>query len=405
MGLTLRTCRALSSVDPAAWDALDHGGSPFLEHGFLRALERSRSIGGRSGWDPHYILAEWAGDLAAPIAASASSTGGPAAAPATLVGAVACFVKDHSYGEYIFDFPWARGAARGGVEYYPKLVIAAPVTPATGPRILLQPAGADGPPRELVARALVEHVRTVADEQHCSSIHWLFTTAAEQSLLAGLGFMPRASFQYHWHNQGYASFDDFLGRLTSRKRKQIRKERARAREAVDAIEWVGGAELEPRDLAAIDRFYRNTTDAHGGQDYLRPGFFEALVELAPQRVAWARATKDGELVAGALYLETERALFGRYWGCDASIELLHFELAYYAGIERCIDRAVPLFEAGAQGEHKLLRGFEPSPTYSSHWIRHDGLRAAVERFLAEEHGAIGRYLEELAALGPYRATE
>lgn len=405
MGLTLRTCRALSSVDPAAWDALDHGGSPFLEHGFLRALERSRSIGARSGWDPHYILAEWAGDLAAPSGDRASSAGGPAAAPATLVGAVACFVKQHSYGEYIFDFPWARGAARGGVEYYPKLVIAAPVTPATGPRILLQREDVVGPPRELVARALVEHVRNVADEQHCSSIHWLFTTAAEQSLLAGLGFMPRASFQYHWHNQGYGTFDDFLARLTSRKRKQIRKERTRAREAVDAIEWVGGAELEPRDLAAIDRFYRNTTDAHGGQDYLRPGFFETLVELAPHRVCWARATKAGELVAGALYLETERALFGRYWGCDASIELLHFELAYYAGIERCIERAVPLFEAGAQGEHKLLRGFEPSPTYSSHWIRHDGLRAAVERFLAEEHGAIGRYLEELAALGPYREGE
>lgn len=390
MGLTLRMCRTLASVDPAAWDALDHGGSPFLEHGFLRALERSRSVGARSGWDPHYILAEWAGD--------------PTAPGATLVGAIACFVKQHSYGEYIFDFPWARAAARGGVEYYPKLVVAAPVTPATGPRILLREVEG-GPPRETIVRALVEQVRALADEEECSSIHWLFTTGSEQHMLAGLGFTPRASFQYHWHNQGYASFDDFLSRLTSRKRKQIRKERARARAAVDTIEMVDGTELSDDDLATIDRFYRNTTDNHGGQDYLRPGFFEALVELAPQRVQWARARKDGVTVAGALYLATDRALYGRYWGCDGPIDLLHFELAYYVGIEHCIAHGLPLFEAGAQGEHKLLRGFEPSATYSSHWIRHVGLRAAVERFLAEEHAAIEHYLVELAELGPYRNTE
>ncbi|MBC8073827.1 MAG: GNAT family N-acetyltransferase [Deltaproteobacteria bacterium] len=398
MPLRLRACQALSSVDPAAWDALDHGGSPFLEHGFLRALERSRSIGARSGWDPHYILAEWVGDEVAAVPDAAATAD-------TLVGAVACFVKHHSYGEYIFDFPWARAAARGGVEYYPKLVIAAPVTPASGPRILLQREGTAGPPRELVARALVERVRELADELGCSSIHWLFCTAQEQALLAELEFSPRASFQYHWHDQGYPDFEAFLARLTSRKRKSIRKERARAQAAVDTIEWVGGAELDRDDLAAIDRFYRNTTDNHGGQDYLRPGFFQALVELAPERVAWARARKGDALVAGALYLETDRALYGRYWGCDASIELLHFELAYYVGIERCIGRGMPLFEAGAQGEHKLLRGFEPSPTYSSHWIRHLGLREAVERFLAEERGAIERYLVELAALGPYRAEE
>jgi uncharacterized protein len=403
--LTVRACRALSSVDPAAWDALDHGGSPFLEHGFLRALERSRSIGARSGWDPHYLLAEWAGDPT-----TSSGHAGPVAAPTapTLVGAVACFVKHHSYGEYIFDFPWARAAARGGVEYYPKLVIAAPVTPATGPRILLQPPSALGPPREpsrdLVARALIERVRELADEQQCSSIHWLFTTAPEQALLAEHGFSPRASFQYHWHDQGYPDFDGFLAKLTSRKRKSIRKERTRAQAAVDAIEWVGGSALDRDDLAIIDRFYRNTTDNHGGQDYLRPGFFEALVELAPGRVAWARARRGDATVAGALYLETDRALYGRYWGCDASIELLHFELAYYVGIERCIARGVPLFEAGAQGEHKLLRGFEPSATHSSHWIRNLGLREAVERFLAEERGAIERYLVELAELGPYRTN-
>ncbi len=391
MVLTLRQTSTLASVDPAAWNRLDHGCSPFLEHGFLTALERSGSIGRGSGWEPRYILAEWVGPTAPDRAA--------------LVGAIPCFVKHHSYGEYIFDFPWARAAARGGVPYYPKLVVAAPVTPASGPRILVRRADDPGPSVEEIVAAMLAAVRGLADAEHCSSIHWLFTTEAEQALLAAAGFEPRASYQFHWRNAGYASFEDFLATLTSRKRKQLRKERARARAAVDEIAFVGGDALDDDDLAAIDRFYRNTTDAHGGQDYLRPGFFAELRRLAPERVQWVRARRGGRTVAGALYLETEGALYGRYWGCDESIEFLHFELAYYCGIERCIERGLPLFEAGAQGEHKLLRGFSPSPTYSSHWIRHGGLRDAVTRFLDEERGAVARYLVELSSFEPYRKPD
>ncbi len=397
MGLHVVSTRSLSSVDPAAWDALQHHGSPFLEHGFLRALERSRSIGPGSGWDPHYLLAEWVGPDAA------------ADGPRELVGALACFVKHHSYGEYIFDFPWARAAQRSGIRYYPKLVVAAPVTPATGPRVLLRGAAGRAPAPTTVADALIEAARGLADDADCSSIHWLFHREDEAPLLERHGFVSRASFQYHWRNPiatgGYPDFEAFLAGLTSRKRKQIRKERARAQAAVDDIAWIPGDQLDDDDIAAIDRFYRNTTDDHGGQDYLRPGFFEALRETLPHRIAWVRARRDGRTIAGALYLETDAALYGRYWGADLAIEYLHFELAYYQGIERCIARGLPLFEAGAQGEHKLLRGFAPSPTHSAHWIRHPGLRDGVLRFLAEERRAVAEASAELATLQPYKHAE
>jgi hypothetical protein len=384
--LTLRVHSDLSGVNPAEWDALDHGGSPFLEFGFLRALEISGSIGESSGWAPCYITVQ------APAAG---------AAPGTVLGAVAAFVKSHSYGEYIFDWGWANASERAGIRYYPKLVIAAPVTPATGRRILLHPdlpAGA----RDQITRALVQAVRELADEAGCSSIHWLFCTEDEQRTLERLGFAPRASFQFHWHNPGYHSFDDFLSRLASRKRKNLRKERQRAREAIDSLCFVEGADLTPDDVAAMDRYYRRTTAQYGGRAYLRPGFFEALVEHAPERVRFADVRRDGERIAGALFLETEHALYGRYWGCDEEVEFLHFETAYYAGMDRCIERGLPVFEAGAQGEHKLLRGFRPARTYSAHWIRHPGLFAGIREFLGEEAHGVERHMRGLSEYLPYR---
>lgn len=413
VSLTLSQRRSLEGVDSASWNALDHGPSPFLEWGFLRALERSGSTSADAGWDPHYLLvfghlggshadgpdADKAARLTSP------DRGGPAKAGAggdrVLLGAVAAFVKTHSYGEYIFDFHWARAAMRAGVDYYPKLVIAAPATPATGPRILLHPA-LEGEAREAVAKRLIAGVRELADEHGCSSIHWLFCTAEERALLEGEGFAGRNSYQFHWHNRDYADFDDFLGALTSRKRKQIRKERRRARAAVDAVRFVPGGELTGDQLAALDRFYRRTTNLYGGRQYLRPGFFHALVELAPERVRFLEATREQAAVAGALFLETEGGLYGRYWGCDEDIEFLHFEAAYYAGIERCIERGVPLFEAGAQGEHKLLRGFMPVICHSAHWLRHPGLDRGVREFLREEGRAVAHHVRQLASYGPYK---
>jgi len=374
--------RAVGSVEElpqAAWDALDHGPSPFWRHGFLRALEESGSIGKRSGWTPVYLLAEQGGRLA---------------------GAVAAFVKTHSYGEYIFDWGWANAAARARIEYYPKLVIAAPATPATGKRILLAPEL--GATAGAVRAALAGAVRAVADDAGCSSIHWLFCTAEEQAQLEELGFFPRASYQFHWKNRGYQTFDDFLGALTSRKRKQLRKERGKAQGAIGELRWIAGRDLDEDRLDDLDRFYRATTDNHGGRDYLRPRFFHALAKALPDELQMVEVTIAGKRIAGALFLETAPALYGRYWGSDVHVDLLHFETAYYAGIDRAIARGLPLFEAGAQGEHKLLRGFEPSPTYSAHWIRHPGLAAAIADHAQREAIAVAHEIAELAKLGPYR---
>ncbi len=387
--LVVRAVPSVNDLPQAAWDALDHGPSPFLRHGFLRALEESGSIDpidskkrtNRSGWSSVYLLAELDGRL---------------------VGAVPAFVKAHSYGEYIFDWGWANAAARAGLEYYPKLVIAAPATPATGTRILLAPDL--GPLAGAIRQALIGGVRAVAEDTGCSSIHWLFCSREEQQQLTALGFFPRASYQFHWHNAGYQTFDNFLGTLTSRKRKQLRKERTRAQAAIGGLRWISGRELDQRALDDLDRFYRQTTDNHGGRDYLRPRFFHLLAESLPDAMQMVEVTHDGKRIAGALFLETDRALYGRYWGTDVRIDLLHFETAYYAGIDRAIANQLPLFEAGAQGEHKLLRGFAPSPTYSAHWIRHPGLSAAIEDYAQREAVAVAHEITELAKAGPYKTA-
>ena len=318
------------------------------------------------------------------------------------MGGVAAFVKEHSYGEYIFDWGWANAAERAGLRYYPKLVIAAPQTPATGNRMLLAPGL---PPGELAAlrQALIAAVRSVADDAECSSIHWLFCSAAEQAQLGEAGFFPRASLQFHWHNRDYHTFDDFLGQLKSRKRKQLRKERDRAKAAIERLSWIPGGELTDAALDDLDRFYRHTTDEHGGRDYLRPGFFHALARYLPDAMRMVEVVAAGKRIAGALFLETDRALYGRYWGADVHVDLLHFETAYYAGIDRAIERKLPLFEAGAQGEHKLLRGFDPMPTYSAHWIRHGGLSAAIRDHAEREAVAVTAQIAELAKFGPYRS--
>lgn len=386
--LTTRTVTSLVSVDPASWDALAHEGCPFLRHGFLRALELSGSVGDEPGWRPVYVLVEQGG------AAGAGSS-------PRLVGAVPTYVKRHSYGEFIFDWAWARAAVQGGLRYYPKLVVAAPMTPATGPRLLVAP----GVPRDEVVRRLVAGVRDVADAEGCWSIHWLFTTAREQDELAAHGFLPRASYQYHWHNRGYADFEAFLATMTSRRRKQLRKERARALSGIDALEWVPGPELGAADLAAIDRYYRTTVRAYGGIDYLQPGFFEHVHKNMSETMLWARVRRGGRTIAGTLYFETETALYGRYWGTDEAVPFLHFEAAYYAPVERCIARGTPRFEAGAQGEHKLLRGFSPARTYSSHWFRHPALASGIGRFLAQEAVLAEEQMRELEDYLPFRAPD
>jgi predicted N-acyltransferase len=376
----VRLVSSIAEVTAAAWDALDHGGSPFLRHGFLRALEETRSIGKASGWEPHYLLIERGG---------------------TLNAAMAAFVKRHSYGEFIFDWEWARASERARIRYYPKLVVAAPMTPATGPRLLLDPA-LDPEARRAAAAELVAAARRLASDKGCSGLHFLFVTREERDLLAELGVSPRASFQFHWQNRGYADFADFLSRMSSRRRKQARKERERARAAVDAIDWLKGESLGAADLAAMDRFYRDNVDAHYGTAYLEPGTFELLARYLPDNLVMARACRGGDIVAGALYLETDRGLYGRYWGCDESIPNLHFEMTVWGPIERAIQRGQAIYEAGAQGSHKLLRGLEPNPTHSCHQLFHPALAEAIGQFLCEEERAVHHHMARLAAAGPFK---
>jgi predicted N-acyltransferase len=378
--ITTRVVRRLAEVDRSAWDGLDHGGSPFLRHGFLSALDETGSIGRAAGWVPRYLLAERDG---------------------ALVGGAAAFIKSHSFGEFIFDWEWAHASHRASIEYYPKLVVAAPLTPATGPRLLRAPGLTPAERRETAA-ALVEAAEEVALDAGCSSVHFLFVTEEERDLLTELGLAARASFQFHWHNRDYKSFDDYLDRMSSRRRKQVRKERARARGAVDAVELVPGGDLSERDLRDLDRFYRINVAAHGGSAYLEHGFFPALVRHMPDAVLMARATRRGRAVAGALFLESDRALYGRYWGATEDVPLLHFEVTCYLGIERCIDRGTRLYEAGAQGGHKLLRGFEPSPTHSAHRMFHPGLDRAIRQFLREERMAVTHHMARLARVGPFK---
>lgn len=376
--LSIRTVASLDQVNSALWDALDHGTSPFQCYGFLRALEESDSVGPDTGWLPSYMLVEQ-GDA--------------------LLGACAAYVKTDSYGEYIFDWAWARAAGHFGQSYYPKLVVAAPFTPASGQRLLI----AKGQDREQIASLLMTGIAEMMSRFELSSAHILFCTDQEASIMEAQGLARRASCQFHWFNRDYADFDAFLAALKSRKRKQIRKERSRAQAAIDSIEFVPGGEMREEDLAALDRFYRKTVAEHHGFDYLRPGFFSHAAKRLPDTMLFARACKDERVVAGAVFFETEAALYGRYWGCDEHLEFLHFELAYYAAIERCIERGLSLFEAGAQGQHKLLRGFEPTMTHSCHLMADRNFDRAIRGFVEQETLEVQHRIQMLASSGPFRS--
>lgn len=372
----LTVADSYADIDPAAWDRLQTGPSPFCEHAFLAALERSGSVGPGTGWTPLPVLVHDGDEL---------------------VGAAPAWLKQHSMGEYIFDHAWAEGAGRAGLRYYPKLVVAAPFTPATGRRLLLAPGAGDD-----VARALATGLVDVADQLGLSGVHWLFVTEEERDLLAGLGLLPRLTLQYHWRNQGWADFEGFLGALQGKRRREIRRERRCVRDAGVDVAVLTGAQMDDRQWGSVDRFYRSTSARKWGEPYLTPTFFEELRRTFAHRVRFIAAERDGELVAGALAFQRDGALYGRYWGCDERLPQLHFETCFYRGIEHCIAQGLDLFEAGAQGPHKLPRGFLPTAIHSVHHLAHPGLRGAVQRFVEEERGYNERAIEQLLLRSPYR---
>ena len=323
-----------------------------------------------------------------------------------LVGAMPLYRKIHGYGEFIFDWAWANAAHRSGIGYYPKMVAALPFTPATGARLLVAP-DAEPARRTAIVAELVAGAREVTDAEKASSLHILFCSEDEAAVLATHGFMPRLSLQFHWQNRPdapYRDFDDYLGDMKSRHRKQIRHERRVAGEHGLTLETRAGAELAASDWAAMRAFYSANADRHGSIEYLKPAFFDLIRDTYSHRVVSTLAYRDGTAVAGTINFEKGLHLYGRYWGCLADFQMLHFELCYYRLIERAIERRQTLFEAGAQGEHKLKRGLVPSFTHSAHWIRHRGLADAIAGFVEREAEAVVEEVRAYAEHSPFRAT-
>ncbi|HKX11018.1 MAG TPA: GNAT family N-acetyltransferase [Stellaceae bacterium] len=377
----VRVVEALAEVPAAGWDACAGPDNPFLSHAFLEAMEASGSATDRTGWLPQHVLVE--------------------DASGRLLAAAPLYLKSHSQGEYVFDHGWAQAYERAGGNYYPKLLCAVPFTPVTGPRLLVHPEAPPDTVATLIA-ALIE----IGRAHKVSSLHVTFPSQQDWQLLGAAGFLQRAGQQYHWENRGYASFDDFLEALNSRKRKQIRRERRDALATGIEIETLTGSALEPRHWDAFYRFYRNTVDHRWGGAYLTRGFFELLHQRLADRVVLMMA-RDGErYVAGALNLLGNETLFGRNWGCIGDYPFLHFEVCYYRALDFAIGRGLARVEAGAQGTHKIQRGYLPTPTYSAHWVRDRGFARAVEDFLKRERAAVAAEMAELTEeLSPFRCEE
>lgn len=372
--LVVKLAGSVGAFDAAAWDALVPGGNPFMRHGFLTALEDSGSVGEGTGWRP------------APLAIEDAASG-------ALLAALPAYLKGHSQGEYVFDHSWADAYGRAGGAYYPKLQIAAPFTPANGPRLLLRDPA--------LAAPLLRAAQQLCGQNGFSSAHATFIEPAQLPLFEAAGWLIRHDIQFHWTNRGYRSFDDFLGRLSSRRRKDLRKERATAQAAVEIVR-LRGADIQPGHWDYFWRFYQDTGARKWGSPYLTRAAFDLIHQRLGDAVLLVLARDGGEPVAGALNVIGPDALYGRYWGCTRELRFLHFELCYYQAIEAAIELGLARVEAGAQGGHKLARGYEPVATASAHWIADAGFRAAVADFLERERAGIAADANYLTARTPFR---
>ena len=376
--LTTACHRSIEAVAANEWNALDHGGVPFLRHEFLAALERTGAASAATGWTPAHVTAR---------------------SGAELVGALPLYEKSHSWGEFVFDFSWAEAYRRHGERYYPKLVAATPFTPAAGPRLLVRP-GAD-PARvrhALLAQALARRPRR-------SSLHVQFTTEAEAEWLGRQGLLTRIDCQFQWHNDGYGDFEAFLATFTADKRKKARRERRRVGEAGIRFEWRAGDELTRAEWAEVHALKTATFHRHGHEPYLGLDCFLELSRTPACRPLVLLAHKGGELVACAIFFRGSDTLYGRYWGAASEYHSLHFEACYHQGIEYCIGAGLRRFEPGTQGEHKIARGFRPVLSYSAHHIDDPRFRAAIARFHDPERAAIEAYAAQAAQHVPFRDAE
>ncbi|QFT61486.1 GNAT family N-acetyltransferase [Roseivivax sp. THAF30] len=376
--------QSLGDIAPEVWDACacpetSDGGppnDPFTTHRFLYALEQSGSVGTGTGWDPRYLVAEIDGQV---------------------IAVAPLYAKGHSQGEYIFDHNWAHAYERAGGRYYPKLQIAVPFTPATGRRLLTRPGM-----EEVGFGALLQGAIQIGAENRLSSLHVTFCTEDEALRGADMGLLHRVTQQFHWRNDGYESFDDFLGSLSSRKRKTMRKERRQAQDFGGTIHQISGDDLRPEHWDAFWQFYQDTGARKWGTPYLTRAFFDLVQETMREDVMLVLAEREGRYVAGALNFIGRDALYGRYWGCTEHHPCLHFEACYYQAIDYAIAHGLATVEAGAQGEHKLARGYMPTETHSLHWIADEGFSGAVANYLEAERRAIEEDIEVLTSYGPFR---
>ncbi|MBL6596398.1 MAG: N-acetyltransferase [Candidatus Puniceispirillum sp.] len=376
--LNLHISAAMAAIDVDEWDALTDGGNPFVSHAFLLALEDGGAVGGDSGWDPmHLLLRNDDGQL---------------------LGAVPTYLKHHSYGEYIFDHGWANAFERAGGAYYPKLLVAIPFTPATGPRLLVKDN------RDDLKIALARGLESLLEKYQLSSAHVNFLPSGDADILSAAGWLQRSSIQFHWHNRGYADFDDFLASLSSRKRKNIRKERAAIAAAGVTMRPLTGSAINQDHIDYFYRFYLSTIDRKWGGAYLTHAVFSQLRRTMADRMLLVMAEYNGQIIGGALNFIGHDALYGRNWGADIDIPNLHFEACYYQAIEFAIATGLSRVEAGAQGIHKVQRGYLPVTTHSVHHIAHDGFREAVSRFLASETRGVEAEKNHIAMTSPFKAS-
>jgi predicted N-acyltransferase len=378
VSLRTRTVNGLRDVAPAAWNSLSVEGYPYLRHEFLAALEQQACLGHTVGWFPCHLLCE-DGD-------------------GHLVGALPMYLKTNSFGEFVFDWAWAQAHERAGRDYYPKLVVASPFTPATGPRLLV----ATGADRNTVVPALIGAALGWAEESRVSSLHWLFGTDIELGAFPGL--LPRLGCQFHWQNPGYRDFEDVLQNLTSKRRKEIRRERRQIATAGVTLERLRGQDAEDCTWELVHRLYRLTFAKHGNYAALSLGFFRQLARSMGDRILLVLARREGREVAAGLFFIGSDTLYGRHWGTFEEIPALHFEVCYYQGIEYCIEQCLQRFEPGAQGEHKLSRGFDPCPTWSYHWIADLQLRQAIMSFLRREAADVAAYMRALRTHSAYHTA-
>jgi predicted N-acyltransferase len=368
---------SLAEIGQPVWDALvarQDKPNPFLSYAFLHALHESGSASEESGWQPQFIVLYDGDDLAA---------------------AMPLYVKMHSYGDYVFDWAWADAYHRNGLEYYPKLLSAIPFTPVTGPRMMAV---------DTTARtALIEILRATQQASGVSSTHILYPPEEEAKQLAQAGYMLRSGVQFHWLNAGYRDFDEFLATLERKKRKNINAERRKVQEAGIVMRRVRGIDATDADWQLFNRCYRHTYRDHHSTPYLNLDFFLRIGRTMPENILLVIAERDGHPVASSMVIHNEDTLFGRYWGELEHIPCLHFETAYYQPLEFCIEQKIAVFEGGAQGEHKMARGFLPTKTWSAHWLEHPAFADAIERFLERESGGIESYIDELSERNPFRS--